>query len=130
MTPVIFFDGVCNLCNASVQFVIRRDARQKFRFASLQSDFAKNVLSQYHISDDIRTIILLRDNKIYLRSDAVLEISRELNGLWPLIYNFKIIPRFFRDGVYNFISKNRYQWFGRMDACWLPTPDFKSRFLD
>jgi predicted DCC family thiol-disulfide oxidoreductase YuxK len=130
MTPVILFDGVCNLCNASVQFVIKRDVKQKFRFASLQSDFAKNVLLQHHISDEIRTIVLLTNNRIYLRSNAVLEISRELNGLWSLIYIFKIIPRFFRDGVYNFISKNRYQWFGRIDTCWLPTPDLKSRFLD
>jgi predicted DCC family thiol-disulfide oxidoreductase YuxK len=127
---IILFDGVCNLCSASVRFVIKRDKKKKFYFASLQSDFAKKALSRKEIGDPVKTIVLLKENKIYLRSDAALEISRELNGLWSLLYFLKIIPRFIRDSVYNFISKHRYQWFGKTDECWLPAPDLSARFVD
>ncbi|HEV8514181.1 MAG TPA: DCC1-like thiol-disulfide oxidoreductase family protein [Cyclobacteriaceae bacterium] len=127
---IILFDGVCNLCSASVQFIIKRDRKKIFLFASLQSDFAKKALLGKEIGSSVKTIVFLKGNKIYLRSNAVLEISRELKGLWPLLYFFKIIPRFIRDAVYNFISQHRYQWFGKNDECWLPSPDLSSRFVD
>lgn len=126
---VVFFDGVCNLCNAAVQFVIKRNLRQNLRFASLQSDYAGKILPELQNEETFKTIVLLKDGKIYLRSDAALEISRELSGLWPLFYGFKIIPRFIRDGIYNFIARHRYKWFGKQDACWIPTPDLNSRFV-
>src|SRR5258707_6219589 len=126
---IILFDGVCNLCSASVQFIIKRDSEKKFRFASLQSVFAKKILVEKQIGDSGKTILFLKDKKIYFRSDAALEISRELDGLWPVLYFLKIIPRFIRDAVYNFISRNRYRWFGKTDACWLPSPDLSSRFV-
>ena len=127
---IILFDGVCNLCSASVRFVIKRDTRKVFRFASLQSEFSKNIILVNNISNSVKTIVLLKGDKIYLRSDAALEISRELNGFWPLLYFFKIVPRFARDAVYNFISQHRYQWFGKTDECWLPSPDLSARFVD
>jgi len=130
LDKIILFDGVCNLCSASVRFVIKRDSKKIFRFASLQSEFAKKIILANNISDSIRTIVLLKGNKTYLRSDAALEISKDLNGLWPLLYFFKIIPQFVRDAVYNFISQHRYKWFGKTDECWLPTPDLSARFVD
>ena len=126
---IILFDGVCNLCSASVRFVIRRDKKKKFLFASLQSEFARKKLSG-NTDDGINTIILFRNGKASFRSDAALEISRELNGLWPALYVLKIVPRFIRDAVYNFIAKHRYQWFGKTDECWLPSPDLRTRFVD
>jgi predicted DCC family thiol-disulfide oxidoreductase YuxK len=127
---IILFDGVCNLCSASVRFVIKRDRKRIFRFASLQSEFAKKTMLANNLDDSVKTIVLLKDEKIYLRSDAALEISRELNALWPSLYLLKIIPRFIRDAVYNFISQHRYQWFGKSDKCWLPSAELSTRFVD
>ena len=126
---IILFDGVCNLCSASVRFVIKRDQKKAFQFASLQSDFAMKALQRIEISNSVKTIVFLKGEKIYFRSDAALEISKDLNGLWPLLYVFKVIPRFIRDAVYNFISRHRYQWFGKTDECWLPSPELSSRFV-
>lgn len=127
--PVIFFDGYCNLCNSSVQFVIERDPKDIFRFASLQSDYAKEKLLPFHISEaNLNSFILLENDKVYDRSTAALRVSRRLSGLWPLLYGFIIIPPFIRNGVYNFIAKNRYKWFGKQESCWVPTPALKSKF--
>ena len=109
--------------------MIKRNTRQNLRFASLQSDFARKILPEHQLEETLRTIVLLKGGKIYLRSDAALEIARELSGAWPLLYGFKIIPRFIRDGIYNFIARHRYKWFGKQDACWIPTPDLNSRFV-
>ena len=130
INKIILFDGICNLCSASVRFVIKRDTKRKFRFASLQSDFAKRVLLGKEIGNSVKTVVLLKGDRIYMRSDAAFEICRELNGLWPLLCFFKIIPRFIRDAVYNFIAQHRYRWFGKTDECWLPSPDLSSRFVD
>ena len=130
LDKIILFDGVCNLCSASVRFVIKRDRKKKFRFASLQSAVAKKLLAQFEIEEAGKTIVLLKDHKFYFRSDAALEISRELDGVWPSLYILKIVPRFIRDAVYNFISQRRYQWFGKTDECWLPSPDLSARFVD
>jgi predicted DCC family thiol-disulfide oxidoreductase YuxK len=127
---IILFDGVCNLCSASVRFVIKRDTRKIFHFASLQSEFAKKIISANNICNSVKTIVLLKGNKIFLRSDAALEIAKELEGPWPLLYFLKIIPRFIRDAVYDFVSRHRYQWFGKTDTCWLPSPDLSTRFVD
>ncbi len=126
---IVLFDGVCNLCSASVRFIIERDTKRKFQFASLQSDFAKNILTANKLDDAIQTMMLLKADKIYRQSDAALEICKELSGLWPSLYLLKIVPRFIRNGIYNFISLNRYRWFGKTDRCWLPSAELKSRFI-
>jgi predicted DCC family thiol-disulfide oxidoreductase YuxK len=130
MHPVILFDGFCNLCNSSVQFVIERDPNQIFRFASLQSDFAKEYLIQFQISPtSLDSFILIEDHKVYTRSTAALRVAKKLNRLWPWLYAFIIVPPFIRNAVYNYIAKNRYKWFGKKERCWMPTPALKSRFL-
>jgi predicted DCC family thiol-disulfide oxidoreductase YuxK len=128
---VVLFDGVCNLCSGAVQFVIERDPKARFKFASLQSAYGQQQLLHVGIqSQSLYSIILIHDGKFYQRSDAALEIARHLTGGWPLLYGFKIVPRFLRDSVYNFIARHRYHWFGKKDACWLPTPELKARFKD
>ena len=128
--PVILFDGVCNLCNKSVQFVIRKDPDGKFRYASLQSDFGQRILQTYHLpANQFNSFILLQDNKIYTRSSGALKMLSQLNG-WKWVRILYIIPRFIRDGVYNLISKSRYRWFGKRNECMIPSPDLKARFLD
>jgi predicted DCC family thiol-disulfide oxidoreductase YuxK len=128
--PVILFDGVCNLCNSSVQFVINHDPRARFRFAALQSDFARQQLTLHKFNNEkLLSVVLLVDGKAYDRSRAALEIARRLNGLWPLMYAFIVVPPFIRNFIYDWISRNRYKWFGKMNECMIPTPDLKARFL-
>lgn len=128
---IILFDGICNLCSGSVQFVIKRDPEAYFKFASLQSDFGQQQLQKFGLDQNsFHSIILVSGDKVYQRSDAALEIAKKLNGAWPIMYGFKILPRFLRDGAYNLIGRNRYKLFGKMDACWIPTPELKSRFKD
>lgn len=130
MQPVIFFDGICNLCSAAVQFTIERDSKNMFRFASLQSEYAKENLMPFNIvPENLDSFILLENGKVYVRSTAALRVARKLNGLWPLLYAFIIVPRFIRDAVYNFIAKNRYKWYGKQESCWIPTPELKEKFL-
>ncbi len=129
ISRTILFDGVCNLCSAAVRFIIKRDPNRKFRFASLQSDFAKDILSANNLDHKTQTVVLIMGDALYFRSDAILEISRGLSGLWPFLYLFKIIPKFIRDAVYRFISQHRYQWFGKRTECWLPADDLNGRFL-
>lgn len=127
--PVIFFDGVCNLCNSSVQFIIKKDKESKFRFASLQSAPGQEILQQYNLSQtDFNSFILFEDGKLYTRSTAALRVLSQLKG-WKWSGVFKWVPRFLRDGVYNVIARNRYKWFGKQEACMLPSPDLMSRFL-
>lgn len=129
-TPVILFDGVCNLCNHSVQFVIKRDKEAKFSFASLQSETGKKILEQFHLpSDKFNSFILYEDGKIYTHSTGALRMLSQLKG-WKWTGALKYVPRFIRDGVYNLVAKNRYKWFGKKDECMVPTPELKSRFLE
>lgn len=127
---LILFDGVCNLCNGFVNFVIDRDPHAVFGFGTLQSDEAQFLLRRFHVeASKPTTIFLLEDGKLYRQSAAVLRIARRLNGLWPLLYGFVVIPRPLRDGVYRLIANNRYRWFGRRNRCRIPTPDLRRRFL-
>lgn len=127
---IILFDGVCNFCNNSINFVMDRDTNGAFKFASLQSDVGQELLMQKGLkTSDFDSIVLLKNGTVYQKSDAALEITRELNGLWSWLYIFKIVPRFIRDFIYNIIARNRYRWFGKTEACRLPTPELRARFL-
>lgn len=128
---MIFFDGICNLCNASVNFVIDRDAKGFFRFAPLQSEFAKSTLKDFQVdSSELESIVFLANEKVYRRSRAALEIAKKMSGLWPMLYGFIVIPGFIRNFFYDLIARNRYKWFGKQDTCRIPTPELKSRFIE
>lgn len=128
---ILLFDGVCNLCNSSVQWVIDRDRTKQFQFASLQSDFSKQKLKQFGVTnEDLNTVVLIDGDRVFKRSSAALEVLKKLGGGWQLLYVFKIIPTPIRDVIYNWIAKNRYRWFGKEDSCRIPTPELKNRFLD
>jgi predicted DCC family thiol-disulfide oxidoreductase YuxK len=128
---VILFDGLCNLCSGAVQFIIKRDKKNLFKFASLQSAFGQDVLKKFKLpSHELSSFILLENNIIYTKSTGALKVAKQLSGGWPLLYAFIIVPRFIRDGVYNYIAKNRYRWFGKKQECWLPTPTLKNKFLN
>lgn len=126
---VIFFDGVCNLCNSSVQFVIQHDQKDQFKFTALQGAYAKEMLPKFNADPEkLNTILLLEDDRLYTKSSAALRVTRKLNGLIPLLYAFIIIPKFMRDWVYDGIAKNRYKWWGKQESCWVPTPELKCKF--
>jgi len=128
--PILLFDGVCNLCNGAVRFIIERDPAGIFRFASLQSESAKQLLGQFpEAPRDISTIVLIEHNCLYTKSDAALRAARHLPGAWPALYGFIIIPRAIRNIIYDWIARNRYQWFGKQDQCMMPTPELRGRFL-
>ena len=129
--PVILFDGVCNLCQAAVQFVITRDPNRHFRFASLQSAYGQAIAQKAGLSiTDLSSFILYENGAAYTRSTAALKTTKGLSGGWPLLYVFIIVPKFIRDAIYDFIAKNRYRWFGKKESCWVPTPALKALFLD
>ncbi len=129
--PIILFDGVCNLCNNSVQYVIKHDPNELFRFASLQGETGQQLLKQYGLStNDMNSFVLIRDNKAYTRSAAALNVAKQLTGFTKLLYGFIIVPPFIRNAVYNLIAKNRYKWFGKKDSCMIPTAALNSRFLN
>lgn len=115
--PLVLFDGVCILCNGTVDFIIKKDKERKFRFVPLQSDAGIKLIERFNIPPDIDSVILINNNQIYLESDAALEIVRQLANPWKLLYAFKIIPQKLRDGIYRWIAKNRYNWFGTKKVC-------------
>jgi predicted DCC family thiol-disulfide oxidoreductase YuxK len=128
---VILFDGLCNLCSSVVQFVIKRDKKGLFKFASLQSAFGQSLLQQQQLSSTaFHSFVLYTNGKIYTKSTGALRVARHLSAPWPVLYLFLIIPVFIRNGVYDFIAKNRYRWFGKKAACWVPTPELKIKFLE
>jgi predicted DCC family thiol-disulfide oxidoreductase YuxK len=129
LTKIILFDGVCQFCDRSVQFIIKRDKKGHFKFASLQSDLAKQLLSQYNVAKDVDSLVLLDGNNYYIKSTAALRICKNLSGFWKLGYLLLVIPRPFRDFVYQLIAKNRYNWFGKKEACTIPSPEMRKRFL-
>lgn len=126
----VLFDGVCNLCNASVLFVIDRDPGGRFRFAPLQSDEGRAVLREHGFAGgDLSSVVLVERGRVYTRSAAALRIARRLTGAWPLLYALVAVPRPLRDAVYDWVARNRYRWFGREAACRMPTPELRRRFL-
>jgi len=128
---IIIFDSICNLCVESVQFVIKYDKNAKFKFLQFQSRLGQNYLENYNLKfKNLETLVLIRNDKIYLKSDAALEIAKHLDGKWKYLYVFKIIPRFLRDAIYMYISRNRYKFFGKKDICMTPSKEIQERFLD
>lgn len=129
--PVIFFDGVCNLCTGSVQFIIRHDQQRYFRFASLQSKTGEVLCKELHLPlQEFGSFILWNRGRLYTKSTAALRVTQKLSGLWPLLSVFLIVPPFIRDAVYDLIARNRYRWFGQKKTCWLPAPELDTLFLD
>jgi predicted DCC family thiol-disulfide oxidoreductase YuxK len=128
---LVFFDGVCNLCNGAVNFIIDHDPEGYFRFAPLQSEIATTYLDDFTDPDQgLDTIVLLEEGHTYVRSTAALRIARRLTAPWPLFSLALLVPRCLRDPVYDWIAKNRYDWFGQRDQCRMPTPEVRERFLD
>jgi predicted DCC family thiol-disulfide oxidoreductase YuxK len=128
---IILFDGVCNLCNGAVQFIIKRDRKKRFVFASLQSTFGKTQLVKAGLDPySLQSILVIDHDRFFQRSDAAIKIADNLNGFWSFLSVFRFVPKFIRDGVYNFIARYRYRIFGRQDQCMIPTPELKARFID
>ena len=130
--PIILFDGVCNLCESTVHFVVRRDSNRQFRFASLQSEAGRELLSSHQYAfDTLSSVLLIVDGTLYRKSRAALQIARRLDGAWPLLYYaLSWIPRFIADPVYDFIANRRYQWFGKKSECLIPDDELRQRFID
>ena len=128
--PIILFDGVCNFCNSAVNFVIKRDKKGHLFFTPLQSSAGQQLLQQYDLPlTEMNSFVFIDKGKAYTRSTASLKVCRYLSGLWPLCYGFIIVPAFIRNGIYDWISRNRYKWFGVREQCMIPTPEVKARFL-
>ncbi|MBX7241066.1 MAG: thiol-disulfide oxidoreductase DCC family protein [Bacteroidia bacterium] len=130
MKSVIIFDGVCNFCNSSVNFIMKRDPEAKFLFTANQNEAGQKILKEHNVDVlNISTFFLYENGKIYSKSTAALRVARQMSFPWNLLYGFIIIPAFIRDIIYDFIAKNRYNWFGKKESCRLPKPEERARFL-
>jgi predicted DCC family thiol-disulfide oxidoreductase YuxK len=130
LTHIILFDGECNFCDNSVQFIIKRDPKGRFKFASLQSETGQMLLKKYQINNDLSSFVLIENERFYLKSSAALRVCESLKGMWKFITILRVIPVPIRDCVYSFIARNRYKWFGKKESCIIPSPEVRSRFLD
>jgi len=126
---IILFDGVCNFCDSSVQFIIKYDRAEYFQFASIQSEAGQALLAQYQVPENIDSVLLIEQGKVYFESTAALKICRRLDSFWPVICIFIIIPPSIRNKMYRLFAKNRYRLFGRKAACLMPTSSQRKRFL-
>jgi len=127
---ILLFDGVCNLCNSSVTFVIAHDKKDLFRFAAIQEPTGAALIKKFGIdTSKTDSIILIDGEKAFVKSTAALKVARHLGGAYPLLYAFMIVPNFIRNWVYDYVAKNRYKWFGKKESCMIPTPELKSKFL-
>lgn len=128
--PILLFDGDCHFCDQSVQFVIKHDKREIFHFAALQSSFGQQLLTDYNLpTNDFDSFVLITKKGSYTKSTAALHVCLELGGLWRILYLFVFLPRPLRNGIYNFVAKNRYKWFGKKKQCLIPSPEIRKRFL-
>lgn len=128
---LLLYDGVCNLCNGLVRFVIRWDRKRKIQFASLQSETGKSYLEKLGLpTDDLDTLVYVKTGRHFIRSRAVLEVVKDMGGFWRMFYIFIIIPRCLRDPLYRLVGHLRYRVFGKRDSCKIPSPDIQDRFLD
>lgn len=128
--PIILFDGICNLCNNTVDFIITHDRKKRFRFASLQSETGQKLKNKFNIPSETDSIVFVHNGKFYIESEAALEITSLLPYPWKLASILKIVPRTLRDKIYRWIARNRYRWFGKRETCRLPTPEEKASFFD
>lgn len=129
--PIILFDGVCNFCSDSVNFIIERDRKSLIRFAALQSAAGQQLLQQFNLPTSIfNSFIFIEDGIVFTQSTAALKVCKYLTSLWPLLYGFIIVPKFIRDGIYKWMAKNRYKWFGKKEQCMIPTPAQKNGFCN
>ncbi|AFL82179.1 hypothetical protein Aeqsu_2728 [Aequorivita sublithincola DSM 14238] len=127
---IVLFDGVCNLCNGAINYIIKRDKNNVFKFAALQSEIGKELITKFNIdTSKIDSIILIDGEKHYIKSSAALHISKALSGAYPLLFGLMIVPKFIRNAVYDYIARNRYKWFGKKESCMIPTAELKSKFL-
>ncbi|MUV38332.1 Alpha-N-acetylgalactosaminidase [Lentibacillus sp. JNUCC-1] len=129
MSGIVLFDGVCHFCDASVQFIIKRDPHRHFKFASLQSEVGERLLLEYGVPQDTDSFVLIDQGRAFIQSTAALKMCRYLRFPWKIFYAFLLVPRPIRDFFYNVVAKNRYRWFGKKEACTLPTVEDKERFL-
>ncbi|MFY0594246.1 thiol-disulfide oxidoreductase DCC family protein [Roseivirga sp.] len=128
---ILLFDGVCNLCNSSVNLIIDHDPKGHFKFAALQSDFGQEKLKELgYDQESFDSLVLLSGGNVHRKSSAALRIAKKMSGLYPLLYIFIIIPPFIRHGVYDIIAKNRYRWWGKRNSCRMPTPELRARFVE
>lgn len=131
MKPIILFDSVCNLCNGSVQFIVKKDPERYFQFASLQGITGRKLLNQFGIDRKINSLVLIENEKVYTKSSAALRISLHLKWPWKMVSVLRFIPSIFRDFLYDKVAKNRYRWFGKNESCMLSiSADAKDRFID
>lgn len=127
---ILLFDGVCNLCNGAVRFVLERDTRPYFRFAALQSDAGRRLLEAHRMpADELASLVLIEDGRVYVRSEAVLRVARRLGYPWPLLWGLRWVPLGARDLVYDWVAAHRYRWFGKRETCAVPAAETRARFL-
>ena len=130
MKRIVLFDGECNFCDASVQFIIKRDPYEHFQFTSLQRETGERLSREFDVPDDVDSLVLIENGQAFTKSGAALRIAKKLDGLWHLAFLFILVPPIIRDGIYDVIARNRYKWFGKKeDACMLPTPADRKRFI-
>lgn len=130
-SPILLFDGHCNLCNNSIQFVLRHEKKAIIQFASLQSEIGTRLLQQHAINTkEIDSLVLIDNETVFVKSAAALRLTKHLKGLYPALIILLVVPAFIRDVVYDYVARNRYKWFGKTDSCMVPSPKFKNRFLD
>jgi len=131
MNALILFDGHCNLCNQSVQFILKHESHPQLRFASLQSETGKSILKKHKLPENYTdSVLFLQGEKLYSKSAAALKICAHLKFPWSLVRVFYIVPNFLRDWIYGWIAKNRLRWFGTTESCWVMTPEYKARFMN
>jgi predicted DCC family thiol-disulfide oxidoreductase YuxK len=131
MDNLLIFDGVCNLCAHSVRFVLEHEADRTLRFTPLQSQAGARLMREFGFDPaEAKTFVLIADGRPYVKSDAAIRLSRYLAGAWKMLAVIKVVPRPMRDWAYDVVARNRYRWFGRFDACMVPTPELRARFLD
>ena len=131
LNEVVLFDGVCNFCDASVQFIIRHEKRPELKFASLQSATGRELLKKYDLlAKNIDSVVYISNGRAYTKSSGALRLTKKLKGLYPLLSGFIIVPPFIRNAVYDYIARNRYKWYGKKDSCMLPSQEIRKRFID
>lgn len=128
--PILLYDGVCTFCNEAAQFIIKRDPKGIFHYASLQSETGQALLKHFDVPQDLDTVILVDNNQVYDRTDVTIRIGQRLGGIYQITNLLRLFPKKIRDSIYNWIAHNRYNWFGKKDACMIPSPQIRARFID